>query len=461
MQTNNIKPQYGKVFIAGFGPGNPELLTIKTSRLLDIADIIYHDDLLDAGYLDRFSAEKVYVGKRKGRHSAKQDEINSLLLKSAQEGKTVVRLKGGDPLIFGRGAEEYYFLTENGVDAEIVPGITSAISAAVDAIAPLTSRGTSTSVAFTLGHDAQNNKLPKADTLVFYMGATEQKKWAKRLINEGWAANTPVAAVRNASLPNKEIRRYTLEKLVNAQEVLPAPCIVIVGYTASDNVKAHNRKWLYTGSDINNFKAEGIVIHNPMIQFCKLSDTAIPDNTVKSLNIYDRIVFASPVAVKFFFSILFNNGIDTRSLGNIKISSLGVATSAELKKYGLLVEPETKHNSSQKLIEKFAAKGIVDENIMIPCSTEGFDQLPAGLTNIGNSVDAIAFYENILPTNAVQHNLADFYGVVFTSPTSVKNFFKFYDNIPGELEIITQGKFTTELFNKLVVKRESKYIYLG
>ena len=231
LEFSDKRNAYGKVYIAGFGPGNPELLTLKTEKLLHQADIIFYDDLLDASFLDQFAGEKHYVGKRKGQHSAKQEVINDLLLQAALQGKMVVRLKGGDPLVFGRGGEEFHYLSRHFVESEIIPGITSALAAASAGVIPLTSRGISTSVAFTLGHDAIHNKLPKADTLVFYMGASQQKVWAERLQEEGWPASTPVAAVRYASMPSQEIRRYTLGELVTAEKTLAAPSLVIVGYT--------------------------------------------------------------------------------------------------------------------------------------------------------------------------------------------------------------------------------------
>jgi len=441
----DLRKRYGKVSIAGFGPGNPELLTLKTEKLLQKAHVIFYDDLLEASFLDQYLAEKVYVGKRKGRHSYRQEDINELLFQAGAKGKNVVRLKGGDPLVFGRGGEEYHYLKRRFVEAEIIPGITAASAAAASGIIPLTSRGISTSVAFALGHNAVINKLPKADTLVFYMGASQQKDWACRLLNEGWAPQTPVAVVRNASLPDEEIRRYTLSELADSQTVLPAPSLVMVGYTASHDVRAQGRKWLYTGTDADDFTENGVLIHTPLIKISPIGLDEELFTILSDLQRYDRIVFSTPFAVKEFFRLLFEAGHDVRVLGSVTLSSLGGATSKALLDFGLRVDPETEDNSSASLLKSFKTKGVISENILLPCSTGGLSVLPAGLSQLGNRIDTIAIYHNELPDNVARHNLEEFYGVEFTSPTTVKNFFRVYDHLPSHLKVKTRGRFTREL----------------
>ncbi len=446
------RSKYGKVHIVGFGPGNPDLLTIKAQRLLEKADVILYDDLIDNSYIDQFTSEKIYVGKRKGKHSLKQEEINDRLYQQAIRGKQVVRIKGGDPLVFGRGSEEYHFLKQRFVEAEIVPGVTSALAAASDAIIPLTSRGVSTSVAFALGHDADNNKLPKADTLVFYMGAAQQKAWAKRLIKEGWSANTPVAAVRNASLPDRAIKRYTLGQLKKEDDVLPAPSLVIVGHTATSDIKSLGQKWLYTGSDVNDFKKKGIVIHNPMISVQSLNLEEKTLSILDKLQQYERIVFASPYAVKEFFKALITMGKDVRAIYNADISSIGNSTSAELKKYGLRVTPSSDQNSVKALVKSIVDSAKAKENILLPCAVDGFVKLGNELETKGNQVQRLELYKNVLPKTAVRHNLDEFYGVVFTSPTTVKNFFKFYGDFPSKLKVQLRGDYTKTLFEEMLQK---------
>ena len=448
---DDLRNSYGQVYIAGFGPGNPDLLTLKTQRLIKEADVIFYDDLLDDDYLKQFTAELVYVGKRKGKHSTKQENINQLLYESALEGKKILRLKGGDPLIFGRGAEEYHYLAQRHVDVEIVPGITSALAAASDAVIPLTSRGTSTSVAFTLGHDAVYNKLPEADTLVFYMGASQQQRWAQRLIDEGWPENTPVACVHNASMPEGEMKRYVLSDLKTAKVVLPAPALLIVGQTVV-NTGEKSKKWLYTGMELRYFNEKGQVVHNPLV---KIESTKLSDHQVSLLNnlrAFDRIVFATPYAVHEFFKALFQVGLDVRALNEIALSSIGTSTTEALQKYGLIVEPESKDNSAKGLVQSFHNKKIENEAILLPCSEDGLSILPEKLQEMGNHIHELKIYKSILPDNAVRHNLEDFYGVVLTSPKVVHHFFKLHDTLPADLKFKVRGNYTKKVLDEYLTQ---------
>lgn len=452
---NDLRKRYGRVDIAGFGPGNPELLTLKTQRLIEGADIIFYDDLLDDNYLKQFNAELVYVGKRKGKHSTRQEDINRLLYASVLQGKKVLRLKGGDPLIFGRGAEEYQYLKARYVDVDIVPGVTSALAAAADVAIPLTSRGTSTSVAFTLGHDAVYNKLPKADTLVFYMGATQQRKWARRLIEEGWPEDTPVVCVRNASLSNAEEKRYCLGELLETDMLLPAPSLLIVGQTAKFS-NENDRKWLYTGNDRKYFKEEGLMVHNPMIknEALKLNEKQI--ELFNNLKVFDRIVFATPYAVIYFFDALFKLNLDVRVLNGIELTSIGESTSCALQKFGLRVLPESNDNSADGLIESLSDKRVKNETILLPGAAGGLELLPQGLRELGNQVCELKLYKSVLPENVVRHNLEDFFGVVFSSPRAVHHFFKIHDVLPLELKIRVRGVRTRKVLDSYIKRLHLK-----
>ncbi len=446
----DLRLRYGSVAIAGFGPGNPELLTLKAQRLIEEADIIFHDDLLDDAYLNAYKAEKVYVGKRKGKHSAHQGTINELLYRAALEGKQVLRLKGGDPLIFGRGGEEHHYLTQRLVDVEMVPGITSALAAAADAVVPLTSRGTSTSVAFTLGHDALYNQLPKADTLVFYMGASQQKPWARRLVKEGWPGNTPVVCVRNASLSDKEIRRYTLEELLSSETVLPAPALLLVGQSAGQSGYLPAKKWLYTGLDVKYFREEGRVVHNPLMELQPLPLVEEHTRVLQNLKAFDRIVFASPYAVHHFIQALFKLGLDARVLHRNELTSIGVSTSEALKEYGLNVKPASNDNSWQGLVNALEAEELTNESVLFPCSEKGLDKLPAAMEGLGNHAYQLKLYKSVLPERAVRHNLEDFYGVVLTSPIAVHHFFQLYGSVPSDLVFRVRGNYTRKVLEQYI-----------
>ncbi|MGQ1890524.1 uroporphyrinogen-III C-methyltransferase [Thermophagus sp. OGC60D27] len=223
------KPFVPKVILAGFGPGDPELMTLKTHRYLLAADIIFHDALVDSRFLEHYPARKIAVGKRCGQHHIQQVEINQLLVSAALSGKKVVRLKGGDPLIFGRAGEELQFLAENNIDVKIVPGITSAFAAAAQYGIPLTHREIGSSVAFCVGHNIAERELPQASTLVFYMGARQQCEISNILIKKGWNKNTPVALISNVSNPQSKVVISQLDQLCQHPLLQETPLLIIVG----------------------------------------------------------------------------------------------------------------------------------------------------------------------------------------------------------------------------------------
>jgi len=220
-----------KVYLIGFGPGDPELMTIKAHKILKKADIIFYDDLINKNILKEYSAEKIYVGKRRGNHSKNQDEINKLLYESAKNPSynLIVRLKGGDPSIFGRVGEELDYLIDKGVDVEVIPGISSAQSAAASIRLPLTQRFISSSVAFCSGHHKNKIIVPQTGTLVYYMCAKNALHIFSEIIKKGWSENTPVALIHKSSFEEEKIRISTLKKeLLRAGEYL-SPLIIIVG----------------------------------------------------------------------------------------------------------------------------------------------------------------------------------------------------------------------------------------
>jgi uroporphyrin-III C-methyltransferase len=220
---------YGSVHLVGFGPGDPDLLTIKGLKLLKSADIIFFDDLLNKDFLFKFKAEKVYVGKRKGKHSCEQDEINRLLYLAALAGKKVVRLKGGDPMLFAHGGEEIEYLRSRFIKVDVVPGVTAALAAAAFANIPLTHRGIASSVTFSTGHSRTDLYVPTSGTLVYYMGASNLQKIAEEVILKGRNAETPVLLVYNASSPDQKEYYTTLREVVDFPQTYQTPLIIIIG----------------------------------------------------------------------------------------------------------------------------------------------------------------------------------------------------------------------------------------
>jgi uroporphyrin-III C-methyltransferase len=242
-QTRDRVARDGVVWLVGAGPGDPELLTLKALRRLQAAEVVVHDRLTPQPILDLANpaARLIDVGKRKSRHTLPQDDINQLLVALAREGLNVVRLKGGDPFLFGRGGEELAALRAAGVEAHVVPGVTAALAAAADIGAPLTHRGLAQAVTFVTGH-AASGQAPDLDwtalaranhTVALYMGLTTAPQIAERLIAAGRAASTPVAVVENASLPNERRLISTLAKLGEDVKSLDGPALLIIGEVAA------------------------------------------------------------------------------------------------------------------------------------------------------------------------------------------------------------------------------------
>jgi uroporphyrin-III C-methyltransferase len=248
-----VRPAPGAVWLVGAGPGDPELLTIKALKILQKADVIVHDGLVTGEILDLApdSARRISVAKRKSRHSYSQDEINRMLVAFALEGLTVVRLKGGDPFIFGRGGEELEACRAAGVDCRIVPGVTAALAASANAGAPLTHRGSAQAVTFVTGHAAAG-KEPDLDweslarpnqTVVIYMGLSQAGPIAARLMAAGRAGSTPALIVENASRADERRLVTTLAGLAEAAAALSGPALLIVGEAmALASSSAHPRE---------------------------------------------------------------------------------------------------------------------------------------------------------------------------------------------------------------------------
>lgn len=222
----------GKVTLVGFGPGNPDLLTIAGERALATAEVIFHDDLINQKFLEQYPAEKIYVGKRRHRHSHEQEEINELMLKATRKYKKIVRLKGGDSMIFAHGGEEIEFLKANGVEVEVIPGVSTGVAVAGLTQIPLTLRGIASSVAFITGHTTEL-ELPNTDTLVCFMAGNTIHKIAAKAIAEGRDPQTPVALVHNVSLPDQSEIITDLESLSTSNDKYPTPVIIIIGTVVS------------------------------------------------------------------------------------------------------------------------------------------------------------------------------------------------------------------------------------
>jgi uroporphyrinogen III methyltransferase/synthase len=381
----------------------------------------------------------------------RQESIKNNYCEPAVAGKNVVRLKGGDPFIFGRGIEEYHYLAERSVDVEIVPGISSAMAAAADALVPLTARGISSSVAFVSGHDLDKLVVPKAETLVVFMGASNQAALAQRLIAEGWEPATPVAVTRNASYADAETRRYTLTTIQDTTDLLPSPAIMMIGWTAAQTPEGTRKKWLFTGSGMQNFKeSDGVAVHSPLI-----SIEGDYRESPEALDQQDHLLFTGRNAVEHFFKYLSHHQIDIRKMASMKISALTLSASVALKERGLLVDPLVPAGAENGFAQLNRWVSFKKERILIPQSERGMPLLFESLQHTGNTVSTLTVYVSQRHPRPIRHDLKAFYGVVFTSDLTVQHFHEFYGAFPEHLVYRFSSKVAEATFEAMSAKENT------
>jgi uroporphyrinogen III methyltransferase/synthase len=457
-ESHNLLNKIGRVTLVGFGPGNPDLLTLGGHAALSAADIIFHDDLLDKKFLGYYPAEKVYVGKRKDSHSYEQHQINRLLLDAAKAGKQVVRLKGGDPMVFAHGGEEVEYLQSNLIKVEVIPGISTGIAVASLSKIPLTHRDLSSSVAFISGHNP-NVELPNTDTVVVYMSGTKIKNLAKRAIEKGWKATTPVALVHNVSLPNQQEFFTSLGELSQSDIKYPTPIIVIIGkVVALRNHSAASLQKptiLVTGTHIEHFNKLGKVVHQPLIQIEKSENNTELANELNQLHTNDWLFFTSRYTVQFFFEELEKVGKDSRALSGLKIAAVGAVTAKALKEHGIVADLVPDEESSEGLLKKISDLNITPANVLIPRSDLGLPVLPEGLKTLGWNVKTVVVYRNVFSKNLKPIDLSTIDKIVFSSPSCVTNFLKLYNEFPADKEYIFRGKETEKRYKHEDTKTRS------
>lgn len=501
--SKSILNKQGSVSLVGFGPGDPDLLTIKAAKAIDAADIIFYDDLIDDSYLADKKAEKIYVGKRAGYHHKEQADINRLLLDAAREGKNVVRLKGGDPMIFAHGSEEIEYLESNLIKVNVIPGITTASALAASQKISLTHRDFSSSVALVSGHTPQP-VTPDAETLVYYMGAKQLQAIATQLIDkEGWAFNTPVLLTYNVSRPDEQTFETTLWNLRNGEmQNLPTPLIALIGYVAG--LKHHQasdiKPTLYTGTLPAIEKRKADYTYTPLIEisyhpsyFTKiLEDNYCEHYDGKSFTEYCEwdesqalyYIFTSQYGVQatldYYDLILkeqeehvFISIGDTTTEALHKAGVKDVIQVEQDNRYGVIewfkkekerldaARPQYEH--SYELFEKMDLDNydheLADfvyryENRLVfyPHSSLSPEDIPLALQELGFNVLSAVVYNNELPKNPRRVNLNHFKRIVFTSPSTIDNFIKLYGKLPENTEFITRGPITQahleEVLNK-------------
>lgn len=451
----------GKVWLAGAGPGDAGLLTIKTRELMEEADVIVYDALISTEIISLIPNEKecIYVGKRSGNHVVPQEEINWILLEQAQAGKKVLRLKGGDPFVFGRGGEELELLTEHGIPYEIVPGITSAVAVAAYAGIPITHRDFTSSFHVITGHPRKDGvsridyeALVKLNgTLVFLMGISSMPDICQGLLNAGMRPDMPAAVLERGTTSRQRNLISDISHLTERakEEKIQTPAIILVGevcalekeFSWAKKRTLGGRQFLVTRPRQNSSglakrlrDCGAQVLEVPAISTKPIEQNQELEAAIKGKGASERwLVFSSPIGVRTFFEQLLAMDMDVRSLMNdgceLKVAAIGSATGKELKKYGLCADVIPDVFNAKQLGEAIAKEAKRDSEIVIVRAKEGSKELVPPLKAAGLKVLDIATYETVYEVNeilcekvkeAILQQEID--AVTFTSASTVRGF---------------------------------------
>jgi len=439
----------GKVYLIGAGPGNAELITLKGYRLIKKADVILYDHLIDAELLKvaRADVELIPVGKFAGLHTLPQDKINELLIKKAKEGKIVVRLKGGDPYLFGRGGEEAEACADAGIDFEVVPGVTSAIAGPCYAGIPVTHRDYTSNVAFVTGHrkEKENLEIPKAGTIVFLMGVSNVEKIVRALLENGWDKNTKIAAIENATCYTQRVITSTLSNFVKKikKAKLEPPAVFVAGRVVDLGKKLNwfSRKTnvLVLGNHPEKYNYLGNIVHRRIIDCVPLNNYSRVDKILKKeLETFDWLVFTSDNGVKFFFQRLSACGKDARRLSKAKIACIGKTTADCLRELAISADLVPELESSAGLLREFKKINMKGKRVLLPQSEIASAEMPNGLLKMGAAVEKMPVYKTIeIHPGEVNFDFID--RILFTSGSTVRAFVKRFGKVPKQIRVYCLG----------------------
>ena len=439
------------VFLVGAGPGDPGLLTLRGAEVLRRADVVVYDRLAHPSLVDLApaDAERIYVGKAPGKVELRQEDINALLVERGLAGRTVVRLKGGDPFVFGRGGEEAEALIAAGVAFEVVPGITSAIAGPAYAGIPVTHRGVSTHVTIVTGHedpakgatDVDWDALARAGgTLVILMGAGHIADIASRLIDGGRAAGTPVAAVRWATRTDQRTIRATLGTIADLG--VESPSVIVVGEVAAldmswfDSRPLFGRRVVVTRAreQASELRARLEDLGAGVIELPSIALEPVPFE-VPSLSGFTWLVFTSANGVIAFFDEgIQPQGLDARALAGVKVAAIGPGTASALAMRGVRADLIPDRFVAESLVEAFPAPGSKGDRVLIARASEARDVLPEGLISKGYDVDVLSVYRTVVavpdPADVEILRSGGVDCLTFTSSSTVRNFCTLVGKLP-------------------------------
>jgi len=439
----------GKIYLVGSGPGDVELITVKGHELIRRADVILYDHLspLELLQLAREDAEIVSVGKLAGKHTMPQEQINALLIEKAAENDVVVRLKGGDPFVFGRGGEEVEACAEAGVEFEVVPGITSALSAPAYAGIPPTHRDFTPNIAVVTGHrkDEEELDIPNAGTIVFLMGVANIEKIIASLLKAGWSPQAKIAAVQNGTRYNQRVITGTLEDFVQTirEQNLGTPAIFIVGKVVGLHEKLDwfdkKPRVLVLGTHPEKYRYLGTIVHRQMVKCVGLEDYSGLDEALERLDTFDWLIFTSANGAKYFFERLRHKRLDARALSSMKIAAIGKTTAERLTAFGILADLVPETESSAGLLQAFGTFDMKNKKVLLPKAKVASDELPKGLSELGATVEEIAVYETV-EIEPADVDLDHIDKILFTSGSTAQTFVKKFGKVPPHIKAYCLGK---------------------
>jgi uroporphyrinogen III methyltransferase/synthase len=474
----------GKCVLAGAGPGDLGLVTLRAKDAIEHADVIVYDYLCNPEVL-RWApadAEIVYAGKKAGRHTLTQAEINELVVERARAGKNVVRLKGGDPFVFGRGGEEAEALAAAGIKFEVVPGISAAIAVPAYAGIPITHRGVTSSFTVFTGHEDPTKEQSDLDydslvkgggTLVMLMGVERLEKVVAALRQHGAELSMPVALVRWGTTGRQETVTGTLENIVDRAAGFEAPAVAVFGKVVSFRQKlAWFEKRPLFGRRIvvtRTRRQAGVlsarlqllgadVIELPTIRIEPPKELLEFGELVRDAYQYDWLIFTSPNGVTAFFDMFFKLYQDTRNIGNVRIAAIGPGTAQMIRNYHLTVEVQPNDFVAEAVAEALREYESLDNlKLLLVRAENARDVLPKRLTQLGAILDEAIAYRTVLETQdstgareRFERDGADL--VTFTSSSTVTNFLALKLPWPGNLRTASIGPITSETMRQAGLK---------
>ena len=459
-----MKP--GKVYLVGAGPGDTGLITVKGLDCLKQADVIIYDRLLDERLLDSAhpGAERIYVGKTSRYHAKEQAEINQLLVEKAKEDKTVVRLKGGDPFVLGRGGEEAEALAQSHIPFEVVPGVSSAIAVPAYAGIPVTHRHLASSFAVITGHEdptkgnssiAWEKLATGVNTLVFLMGAGNLSQIVSQLVRNGRAPSTPIALIKDGTGPRQKTIIGTLANIAAKAKSssFSPPAVIVVGEVVKmrerlrwfDNRPLFGKRVLVTRARTQASSLSRLLLEHgaepvemPTIEIKAIPKTKELDKAILKLENYQWLVFTSVNGVESFFHRVYALNRDVRSFKGIKIGAIGTATARALENRGLRPDYLPQVYTSQGFVAGLKNQNIVGCRFLLPRTDIAPRELADEITRLGAEVHEVIAYKTVSPNKAISQGrqmlLAGEIDIItFTSSSTVTNLLSL---LSGEQEVL-------------------------